>query len=375
MDLQPNAFFSSILVLFWFRKEKLPTSLYLFAIPFLFSICLVPAFPFTSYSTMRSVANYGSLFFIASAVFLVLKNQTIHFRNWLLTSIAVWGVIGAIQMYWYPKIVFALMSRGNYIGQAGRGVEGLAAEPTNYGLVLLFFFLLLMVIREKKIWPYLLVLGQLFFLAKSAMAILLLCLFVPVFILVHLRLWMIGTLSVSTLLLAPNLFQRDTGLHILTLLNISGTRAGALYEKLLRANSLEFAINLDQSVNERASHIIFACYGFLQSFPYPNGFSNFSDFFRYVKPLFAKFIYTDAIMDRIMSGTFGSLYELGAVALLYPIGMAFIVFRANVIRLRIRAFIFIALQLMLITNVQLGLPFLGLTLGLLLTQRKTAQAI
>ncbi len=362
LDLQPNAIFFSLIILLERLVEKIKFELLIFLIPLLFSFAILPLYSI-NLSTLRSLGNYLGFFSITAALFILLKNDLKMIKSWIRWASLIWGIVGLLQATIAPRIVINIISRGVYDGVGGRGVESLSPEPTNFGIVILFFMLMLFILKENNPIYYIILLVELFFISKSALAVGVLFLVLGIALILQIR-SIKSTLVVT--LVAVIFFYYFNPIELMD----QHSRIVNLYHSLVRTNGISYLIKSDMSTNERLSNILFPLYGFIEKFPFPNGFSTFTNYFNEIKPLFSDIINTTANGNRIMSGSSSILFELGIFGILIIVVVSFIVFTANQLSIRDRLFVFFGLQLLFINNVQLSLPYFCLTIAVLSLLRK-----
>ena len=113
--------------------------LYLLLI-FIFSIFIF-AGSGINFTSIRSLFNYTQLFVVSFVGYQILKTERINFEFFLKSVIVVWLLVGFIQTFIDNSFLTFLTREPRFLGET-RGAVGLAAEPTFYGIVLLFFILL-----------------------------------------------------------------------------------------------------------------------------------------------------------------------------------------------------------------------------------------
>lgn len=287
-DIQPYALIISFII---FIKNKMivyKKFLMLFNI-FLYSFLLLIILRDFSFSSIRSFANYASLFFISSASYTMMKKNNGLKEFYIKMIFNIWFVIGFIQTYIKKDFLLFLVSGGRT--SLTRGVPGLNSEPSFYAYMLIFGMLISLDFHKNKIL-YLINLGiQLIFFARSAIGVLYLFIY-----LILLSIKYISSFKVKNYIKIFLIFGIFLIIYIVILKFMEGTRINALMNMAINNHEVLYK---DQSIESRFYHIYFSVIKTIENFFLPHGFSDF----------------------RIMSGLGLALYELGfgGVLLIYSI--------------------------------------------------------
>lgn len=308
-DLQPFALIASLIVIVYLRNIRITKELYIilcvlgFATVLLFVAFIQDGSQF--FLCVRKYVNYLSVFVIPLAGFNIYVRQGHVNESWIKRLILLWLIVGCIELIYPP---FSQMILPGSRTTAGRGVVGLAMEPSFYGYTM-FFFLILASIFKKNSFAYQLICAfQIVFLAKSSIAI--------VFLALYLLLWGMEKCQKMYRLSLQKFVKLSLGI-IMTICSITilcqvlvktmpDSRMVVLAKKMIfnmeSLSNLDELYQLDASVAERVDSIAFALTGFAKNIGLPNGF-----------------IYADG--RRIMSGYGTPLYELGIVGVVLIVAL------------------------------------------------------
>lgn len=312
-DMQPYSFVIALILFFSFKRITFSyVQIYLFFI-FLSSV-LVFLGSGINFLSARSLFNYAQLFFVSYVGFQVLKSQRINFELFLKSSIVIWLLIGLIQTI-YDKAFLSFLIRDPRLLSDKRGVTSLAAEPTFYGIVLLFFILFLFHTNYKhKNYLICSCVFGIIFLAKSSMVFLFLAIMIFFYLLTHLGIRSILYTAVFFLIVPFFILEFMQGTRISYL----------IYEVLYRPSFL----TMDFSITDRLFHVFFSLKGFLDNFMLPNGFLSWES---YMSTQIQEYTAAGTIPSdyeqarararggRIMSGYGAAFFELGIISVLIPI--------------------------------------------------------
>ena len=270
-----------------------------------------------NFASSRSLFNYSQLFFVSFVAYLVLKTERINFEFFLKFTIMIWIIVGLIQTFYMKDFLTFLVRNPRMIGES-RGVVSLAAEPTFYGIILLFLMLFLFHVeyKNKKFFVFICILG-IVFLAKSSMVFLFLVIMIFFYFLTHLSLksifYIIFFISIFPYLIFE--FMSDSRISYLMFEFLN--EPGLLLEK-------------DFSITDRLFHIFFSLKGFVDNSMLPNGFLSWETFMSdQIKEYTAAGIispdygqhHARARGGRIISGYGSAFFELGIVAVLIPVSL------------------------------------------------------
>ena len=367
-DVQPYCLILAgfIGALFIYSKSiylKIPFEIMLLFFVFVFAVAVFFTISNLDFNSLRSLANYSSIFFICFSTYFVLKNQHGFSNNFLKYVIYFWFLIGLIQRFFYRDFMVSLIGRGFAEGQNWfRGVIGLAPEPTFYGLMcILLIFLAYFHFKGKNKLLIVLLLIQIFLFSMSSTTILLLCVFFIYYILIYFT--SVRNLLKTVKIIVPLLLLLYGLLIFEKYINFSQTRFYGIASLLLENPLL---IMQDESASDRIIHILFSFLGFFGNYFLPHGFGKWSE---YIGGLYPDVLSYGTVVsvggERIMSGYGAAFFELGLMGILIFISFNFALYRFY--RNDIRKFLWISLcfNTVLLTSIQLANPILGFIIGYL----------
>ena len=319
-DMQPYGLIMAFILFFSFKNITFSSvSIYLLLILF-FSIFIFLGSGI-NFGSFRSLFNYTQLFFISFVGYQVLKTERINFEFFLKSIIIIWFLVGLIQIFFDPAFL-TFLARDARALSSTRGVVSLAAEPTFYGIVLLFFmfFLFHTNYKNKNYFIFICIFGIIFF-AKSSMVFLMLLIMIFFYFLTHFNIRSI--LYVITFFIIAPFFIIEF---------MPTTRIAYLINEVIyRPSSLLMDSSIkDLSIVDRLFHILFSLKGFIDNSMMPNGFLSWETFLSnqireytasgIIPPDYAQ-DYSRARGGRIMSGYGAAFFELGIIAVLIPISL------------------------------------------------------
>jgi hypothetical protein len=350
-DIQPYALVLA-LVLFLMFKKTFTHEQVLIGLLFLFSVIIL-FISVLNFTSMRSVFNYASLFFISYIVFKVLKTERINFQSFLKISIFVWFVVGLLQTIFDRTLLNFLISGSRTTDD--RGVIGLAPEPTFYGIVFIFFmiFVLLSNIKNKFFYMSLCILG-IIYLAKSSMAFLFLFILLIYYLLTHVNLKHI-MISVVMLFITP-----------MAAFNfLEGSRLVFLLNRLM--DDPAKLVLIDASLNDRFFHVYFSMKGFFTNFMIPNGYSSWNGYVSSQLPQYLDYVIIEwfSIGGRIMSGYGAAFYELGLFSILIPLIILKLTYSLYRDDLRKFFLYFLFINTIMFSAIPIGFSFFAFLIGYL----------
>lgn len=318
-DSQPYALAVALFILPFCFKSKMKINLaYLFYI-FLFAVFAILISTF-SFNSVRSLINYVTLFVVTYVTYFSLRRIKGIPYKFLKYTVYIWFFVGTIQTFVYPNFLTFLLPRGVSEGliASGRGIIGLAPEPTFYGMMCLIFGMIAYLnFNEKKDIKkiYILLAIQIFIYSRSSLTIFILacafCLYIGIKLFKQ-----NGIKTFFAFCIFTTFFY-----YLINMENsfLASFRVGVLFRILM--NNPELFLTLDDSVNERFVHVFFPTYGFLENWGLPNGYDKFTQFFEDCKKnsdinyLISDYVY-EKEATRIMSGLGSILFELGVIGLL-----------------------------------------------------------
>lgn len=195
----------------------------------------------------------------------------------------------------------------------GRGVVGLATEPTYYGMFLLFLSWILVVeagYRPTKGLVALLLMNVLFVMlvAKSAMAVmflLLICVMYAVIAAAKVSV-IFGLLALACLVSVGVYF----GYNVFPDWRVFSVLHG------LASAPLD-VVHRDASINERVSHLVFPVHASILNGGIPGGFHSFSIAYGLLIEWYDGFFWWGSPGNRVMSGVGAFVYELGWLSVFF----------------------------------------------------------
>ena len=347
-DMQPYALFFGIAIFFLHDFKFTKINFLLFVV----AVCSFIAFTFSlfEFNAFRSMFNYLSLFFVSHATFKVLSESDLKINEVLKWAIFVWFFVAFIQLLFYADFLTFLLSGARTT--VGRGVVGLAVEPTTLGVMFLFFMLCLshLDVRNKKLFMLLCTIG-IVFMAKSSMVVLFLFLGLGIFVLTRLSFRAL-LLVMSLVLLVPVILSY-----------MENSRLGYLFSLFLEDPVSLIAI--DKSVSDRFYHVFFSLKGFFGNYLLPHGYSLWES---YLTVQLEE--YSDVIEDgwvsvggRVMSGYGGAFFELGFFALLIPAALSYAFLQLFRYRVKLFFFYFLFVNAIMFSAIPIGFSMFGFYLG------------
>lgn len=338
-DIQPFAVIISCIVLVSLPKILRPKCMnQILAILFVATLLWIVSCGVNStevFQITRKYYNYFSLYIVTIAgVNVFLKQGGIN-ELWIKRVIILWLVAALIEIVYPP---FSQIILPGSRTTAGRGVVGLAMEPSFYGYTMFFFFILAGEFKENRKFFQMICIAQILLLAQSSIA--------AVFLLLYFFLWILeqlGKLYKESPRRVINIIAMVIaivfGIYMVWLYlqsKFENSRMVLLVQKLsaniTNINNLDDLYAVDWSVAERIEAIVIGLGKTASAFGAPHGF-----------------VYYDLDVSRIMSGYGTAMYELGWF------GIWLVILLTNIIRkayrkswsktLTITAVMFAAIQL------------------------------
>lgn len=357
VDTQPTALLIGIIIFIvhFFKNSKFPKKLMGILV-----ICLITLFFINFkdiYSSLRGILNYWSVLIISFVVYKTFNEKLLNeeLSNKLLKfSINIWLISGLIEKF-YDRYFFEGLISGIRT-TATRGVNGLAPEPTFYGIMCVFFMIVIVETFENKKEKIIYIgnlLFQIFYLNQSSMTILFLGIYLGINFLKNLSIKkMIGSVLLFYLIdfIIVNLMQ--------------GTRVNELYTGFEGIRQIFYE---DASLNQRAADIYYSLKGTLENYLLPNGFSKWKEY-SFQQSLRKEYFYYffPSNTGRIMSGFGGILYEMGILGLIYIFNYVDILYK-GLKNKEIAIFILI----IMFSAIQLSNPMIGIVLGITLVKKRS----
>lgn len=315
-DAQPYALILGLCLFPYLVSRNINKDILCILTVLIFSVLLLP-FSKLEFWIFRSVINYISLFIISSVTYYGLKYQKGLSYTLFKLTVYIWFLVGLVQVTINQNFLSFLRYRGdNELMQSmGRGVVGLAVEPTFYGIVCLFFiFINYLNFRNRNTYTLLtiLLIIQILLFAKSATCIFGIIISIIVYIFIKLIISKSKTIHLSFFFI----FVLILYLSYININILKDYRYGELFLAFLQ-DPTKF-IFVDGSVNERFIQFFFPINGFFSSYGLPHGFGNFA---YYLDEVSKKSFYDNLIIyyshethKRIDSCVGSMLFELGILS-------------------------------------------------------------
>jgi hypothetical protein len=347
-DVQPFALIFSILLYFSFKQVLYFDEILLF---FLVIFSFVLFFFEINFSSLRSFANYLSLFFIPVTTFRVLKSNRVDLHKFIIFSFLTWFVVSLVQTMIYSEFLTFLVNSAK--SSSERGVTGLATEPSFLAIVFIFYILIFSLIpnfRFKNIFIGLAIFGVIF-LARSSFGLIYLILIFAFYIFRNLSVKIIFYFFVSFIVGDILLFNFLYNSRIFQLYSIIKTNPFLL-------------IYIDESVNDRFFQIFFSFKGFFDNWFLPNGFNYWEIYLKSVLPEYSHLLLKYfSKTGKIMSGLGSLFFEMGFIGLILPLVIfkrIFILFRGD---FRTGFFYFLFIFLLMMSAINIGFPIFCFLIG------------
>lgn len=315
-DSQPYALLFSILLypILFEKRMKIDFVLLLFC--FILSVGVL-FFRNVDLGAIKSLINYLSLFSISYISYRCLNKTDGLSFDFYRKVVFIWFAVGFIQLFIMPSFLSAFIPRGDnaLLLKTGRGVVGLAPEPTFYGIVSVFLMYIgyLNFEKEKRLKPIiLLLLVQLLVLSRSSMVIFILIISFSIlggYMLLKDRKHAVRNI---TLLISASVVI--VGVIYVIINHMKGLRISTLLE--IAVDNPALFVTADESVNERFIHFFFPLLGFIQNFGFPRGYNEFNNFMKeiyYSGSCDDLLIYYRDNYNKIMSGFGAVFFELGVI--------------------------------------------------------------
>jgi hypothetical protein len=319
-DTQPNALFIAVLILIKSYNKKIPVYYLLSILIFITSLVIFLISNFTK-GSLLSFSNYTSFLIVPLAVYYTLDyNKGLSYK-FFKNIIYIWFFVGSVQRFISRDFLNFLLSRSSGIALEtdynGRGVVGLAPEPTYYGsTIILFIIVYLLNFSYKKDYKLIFVLlFQLIFLSKSSTSILIL--FISLITFLGFQLYKIS-IKYLLYIFIGSIFLLISFFFIKPFLISS-----RFYNIFSIINTNPKLIFFDQSISERFNAIYFSIKSLFDQHPLPKGFNSYQNYIleKSLLPEYKyQFInYKFENYSRILSGYGMGFYELGFIGLLIPL--------------------------------------------------------
>ena len=346
-DTQPNAIVFLILLLLTYKKLKLDVKDY-WLIGLSFVGIVISLINGINLNTMRSLYGY-----ITIPIIIIISsniNYKKYFSKKLLYAIVwTWLLVAVVQYFGDKSFLTFLISNSRTTDD--RGVTSLAAEPSYYGIVLIFIYLFnLMSYNCKKI--KFLIAFQVIFLAQSFMTMF--------YFLGLVSLDLFFNLNIKRKIIA--IFLAVGGcVFVFQIINSSENRIFHLIDTLLN-DGPRLLFFYDASANERLAHIYISFKGCFDNYFLPNGFSAWEKYYIETANNSSFFWFTRK-STRIMSTYGGMLFEVGFFGFIYIVIINYNFFKLRKYIGHNYITILVFVNLFLCTAIPLAFPILPFLVG------------
>lgn len=279
MDIQPWAIVVSIVIILKHKKIVVNrTIIYILFTMFIATFFLIVSLfenENEAFMIFRKYMNYISLGVVVIAGYnIFLQSKEIN-EPWIKSIILLWLVAGLLELI-FPASAKIIMPGSRT--SSGRGVVGLAMEPSFYGYMCFFFMLLSTKFKTRKRLYMILCIVQILLLAKSAVSIIYLAIYAISCTLKVLFSWwkhskselkralMSGVLGIIVLSLAgKNFIEKFSNTRMINVF-------GKLFNSIGSVNGMSELYKIDYSVAERLDSIVSSFRIFMNSNGIPLGF-------------------------------------------------------------------------------------------------------
>lgn len=351
MDSQPWALMLALVFLFTSIHTPINSKflLLLVFIPAVIAVGLWDRRQF-DFPFYRAIFSYGSVPFLTIAYYVYVKTYGFPLQLVKAANV-VYLVVAGLQQLLGPGIIGELAELRT---SADRGMPSLAAEPTYFGILLVFFAWIISVstgYRPRGANLLLVAVNTVFliFVAKSSMAILFLGVAIGLVVLYRIRpaLYFGIALSAVALVVGYGVFLQET-------------RIGTLV-RIVQAGGLRELVMSDASINVRVAHLVIPWYEAISSLFVPHGFSAFSQAFYGSKTWHGGLFWYGGDANIIMSYAGAFVFELGLVGLVYLGCLFSLAFEASRRRIFELAFLFVLVN----SAIPVAFPLIPLVVVLL----------
>ncbi len=353
-DIQPTTLGLAILIFLIYPQKILSRPIIVLGFGFLFSLFLVSISKW-GMGSARNAISYISMFFIPAAVYLMMRCQEGFKEVYLKWSIYILFCVGFIQTFLIKDFLSFLLPRINT--SSGRGVVGLAPEPTTYGIMCLFLMFICYLYKPKKMVFYqMLLLIQILIFAKSGTIVILLMIWGILYIcfFFSIKRLVLGLLMLSFSFVWLTPFLVHTRMYKIVNLLITDP---------------QFLFIKDMSGSARFFHVFFSVLGALQNFLIPNGFSSYAAYLSenliYYPTYIQQSLLFNGITDKVMSGYGAALFEMGFVGLIFPIVLWFLLKRFFASNIRAFLMMSVVITVTIFCAIPLAFPYIGFLYGFL----------
>lgn len=375
-DTQPNAlligFIYLSIQLLILKKLSFPKPLLLLLALFISSIGLIPISSFPISLNIVILLNYLSILINTLIVYNILQNFRIP-HGLFLKYVSIWFIFGFIQKFIFPNFGSFLMSVPRIGIEGGRGVLSLAPEPTLYAsmsLLLIIYCLINYQIKES-IWSIALLVLQIVFFATSSTIILIITLSFAILYIINLftfRFKKIMVISFSFIAISAFLFLASSILPESRFTNLIRSAIKAPQELIVK----------DESIARRFMRAYYPIQSLYDNKLIPQGYGKFDNYIQKVNsPAVIELVLESSNTkekNRIGGSYSMAFFQLGGIGLLLPI-FVLICFLPLLRKKQVYLISFIALNILLLTQIPLMLPTTGLVLGSALSKSNMSKKI
>jgi hypothetical protein len=354
IDTSVYALIYSSYIIIFIKNLKLPIELISLFILSLASLLLL----FVSgidYFSIRITAGYFSVFIISSATYYILKKQARVNTKLIYVFLLIWFFVGLIQLFFDPTFLTSFISRSTTT--IGRGVAGLAPEPTYYATVALFFFLISFILNYNIKKIFILTFSITILFSKSATVLLL-------FLIIYIFYMLIFILNKHIIRVA---FISLIGFLIL-IYNFELFQGSRFYK--LSLFLIEDPIYLfvhDASGNARLWNIFGAFIGSYENYFLPNLYGSYANSLSVIMEKYPDYVHpysVSIIGNKIMSGTGQIFYDFGFFGFFY-IYIFFTLSKKYFKNIKKALFLTLSVFTVMTTAISIAFPMFAFLYGLL----------
>lgn len=351
LDTQPLAAILAIICLAFAAKTRFPVKIWYLALPAVASL-MIAVTSSTLAVGLRGIVIYSSPWIFACMAYMA-SQRNIKIDKYIIFMIYLWAAIGLVQWLIDPRIFEFLV---NTRTSDNRGVTSLAPEPSFYGLTILQMWLTLLLIQPQialKRHIVMLCIFQIFILAQSTLAILVLGAVFLIFTLTSI----ISSLSVLAGILTLFLMiENEVGANT-RFFNLLGTFL----------NDPSQILYADGSISERFYHVFLSLKEAISSGLVPHGFDAFAEVIAQGQDQYDSYWWGE-IVNKIMSGIGGAVFEIGWFSLIFFFVFYIYLSRYEIISHFHKLVIGIGIFCVLLNSVTFATPYFGIMIGIMAAQ-------
>lgn len=353
LDTQPWFIVVGFCYFFLNLNRKAKAFVHLPFVLFFCSVVVAVSYGLFDMLTARAVMGYLAFAIVIYSFYFIKRDYSSIVPRVLIASNIVWLVIGICQTLFGERIFSYIV---HVRTTTGRGVTGLAPEPTFYG-IFLFYLSWLLVLEGNAInenFKKLLIFTNLlfvFFVAKSSMVIL--------FIALAFSTYLFFTFGSIKRLLAV-ILAGCVGLILLSSFwwVLEGTRVAKLFDLFMLGP--QHIVYQDASVNERVAHVYLSISSSINNFLFPQGYHGFKSVVDQAFTETDGFFWWFGEDDKVMSGVGAIVFELGWFSLFFFFTCILGIYNNNNARMSICALI--VYLMVFFSAITVSFPLVGMTL-------------